>query len=446
MAKRNLALLILAAGEGTRMASARPKVMFEVAGRPMIGHVAASGAALGPERTVVVIAPGMDAVAAAAADHTGALDVVLQNERLGTGDAVRMALAALDGFAGDVLAVCGDVPLLTAASLERLLEVHRGGAGAAVTVLAMRPRDPAGYGRLVVNGEGGLEAVVEDRDAGPEERALGLCNSGIIAVGAAALPELLGDLRADNAKGEYYLTDTVAAARARGMACAYAEAPAEELIGVNSRADLALAEAAMQARLRRRALEGGAALAAPDTVFLCADTELAPDATVEPYVVFGPGVSVGEGATIRAFSHVEGARIAAGATVGPFARLRAGTELGPGVRIGNFVEIKNARLGEGVKANHLSYLGDADIGARANIGAGTITCNYDGLTKSHTEIGEDAFIGSNTALISPLAVGAGAFVGAGSAIDRDVPADALGIARERQQNVPGWAKRKRGEG
>ena len=445
MTKRNLALVLLAAGEGTRMASARPKVMFEVAGRPMIGHVAASGAALDPGRTVVVIAPGMDAVAAAAADHTAALDVVLQKERLGTGDAVRVALAALDGFEGDVLAVCVDVPLITAASLERLLEIHRGAAGPAVTVLAMRPRDPTGYGRLVVNGEGALESVVEDRDAGPEELALGLCNSGILALQAAALPELLGDLRAENAKGEYYLTDTVAAATARGMACAYAEAPAEELIGVNSRADLALAEAAMQARLRARALEGGAALAAPDTVFLCADTELARDATVEPYVVFGPGVSVGEGALIRAFSHIEGARIAAGATVGPFARLRAGTEVGPGVRIGNFVEIKNARLGEGAKANHLSYLGDADIGARANIGAGTITCNYDGVTKSHTEIGEDAFIGSNTALISPLKVGARAFVGAGSAINRDVPADALGIARERQTNVADWAKRKRDE-
>ena len=446
MTKRNLALLILAAGESRRMASARPKAMHEIAGRPMICHVAASGAALGPERTVVVIAPGMDAVAAAAARQVGSLDVVLQKERQGTADAVRVALAALDGFEGDVLAVCGDVPLIAAASLEALLEAHREGAAPAVTVLAMRPADPAGYGRLIVDREGGLEAVVEDGDAGPEERALGLCNSGIIALRTASLPMLLGDLGADNAKREYYLTDTVAAARARGMTCAYAEAPAVEALGVNSRADLALAEAAMQDRLRRAAIEGGALLAAPDTVFLSADTALARDAVVEPYVVFGPGVHVGEGAVVRAFSHVEGARIAAGATVGPFARLRTGTEVGPGARIGNFVEIKNARLGEGVKANHLSYLGDADIGARANIGAGTITCNYDGITKSHTEIGEDAFIGSNTALISPLAVGARAFVGAGSAINRDVPADALGIARERQKNVPDWAKRKRGGG
>ena len=445
MTKRNLALLILAAGEGTRMASERPKVMHAIAGQPMIGHVAASGAALKPDRTVVVVAPGMDMVAEAAAVHVPALSVVVQKERLGTADAVRSALAALDGFDGDALVVCGDVPLITAASLEHLLDVHRNGAGPVLTVLAMRPDDPAGYGRLVLNDDGILDAVVEDRDAEPQERALGLCNSGIIALQALKLPDLLADLIADNAKDEYYLTDTVAAARARGMVCAFAEAPADDLIGVNSRADLALAEAAMQDRLRRRALEGGAALIAPETVFLCADTQLSRDATVEPFVVFGPGVSVGEGALVRAFSHVEGARISAGATVGPFARLRAGTEIGPDVRVGNFVEIKNARLGPGAKANHLSYLGDADIGARANIGAGTITCNYDGVTKSHTEIGEDAFIGSNTALISPLKVGARAFVGAGSAINRDVPADSLGIARGRQTNVPGWAKRKRGE-
>ena len=427
------------------MASARPKVMHAIAGRPMIGHVAAAAAGLDPERAVIVVAPGMDAVAEAAAAHLGALDVVLQKRRLGTGDATRAVLAALDGFEGDALVVCGDVPLITAASLERLLDVHRDGAAPAVTVLAMRPDDPAGYGRLVVNVEGGLEAVVEDREAGPGERALGLCNSGAIAVQATVLPDLLADLRAENAKGEYYLTDTVAAARARGMACAFAEASADELIGVNSHADLALAEAAMQGRLRRRALDGGAALSAPETVFLSADTRLAADVAVEPYVVFGPGVSVGEGAVIRAFSHIEGARIEAGANVGPFARLRPGTELGPGARVGNFVEIKNARLGEGVKANHLSYLGDAEIGARANIGAGTITCNYDGVTKSPTEIGEDAFIGSNAALISPVTVGARAFVGAGSAITGDVPEDALGIARGRQTNVPGWAKRKRGE-
>ncbi len=444
MTKRNLALVILAAGEGTRMASERPKVMHAIAGRPMIGHVAASAAALDPERTVLVIAPGMDAVAEAAAAHIGALDVVVQKERLGTGDAARTALAALDGFEGDALIVCGDVPLVTAASLERLLDVHRNGMAPALTVLAMRPDDPAGYGRLVLDDNGALKAVVEDRDGGPEEQVLGLCNSGIIALQAAVLPDLLSDLNSENAKGEYYLTDTVAAARARGLRCAFAEAPVEELLGVNSRADLALAEAAMQDRLRGRAVDGGAALAAPDTVFLSADTDLARDAVVEPYVVFGPGVSVGEGAVIRAFSHLEGAQIAAGATVGPFARLRPGTEVGPGVRVGNFVEIKNARLGEGAKANHLSYLGDADIGARANIGAGTITCNYDGVTKSHTEIGEDAFIGSNSALISPLTVGARAFVGAGSAINRDVPADSLGIARERQTNVANWAKRKPG--
>ncbi len=427
------------------MASDRPKVMHAIAGRPMIGHVAASGAALEPDCSVVVVAPGMDMVVEAAAAHLPVLDVVIQKERLGTGDAVRTALAALDGFEGDVLVVCGDVPLLTAAGLRRVLEAHRNGAEPALTVLAMRPDDPTGYGRLRLNEEGGLEAVVEDRDAGPEDRALGLYNSGIIALRAVTLPDLLAGLSADNARGEFYLTDAVAVARGRGMTCAFAEAAAEELIGVNSRADLALAEATMQDRLRRRALEGGAALAAPDTVFLSADTQLARDATVEPYVVFGPGVSVGEGAVVRAFSHVEGARIAAGATIGPFARLRAGTEIGPEVRVGNFVEIKNARLGRGAKANHLSYLGDADIGARANIGAGTITCNDDGVTKSHTEIGEDAFIGSNTALISPLAVGARAFVGAGSAINRDVPTDALGIARERQTNVADWAKRKRGK-
>ena len=446
MTKRNLALVILAAGEGTRMASAHPKVMHAVAGRPMIGHVAATAAALEPERTILVIAPGMDAVAEHAAAYVDELDVVLQKERRGTGDAVASALSVLDGFAGDALVMCGDVPLVTPASLQRLLGVHRDGAGPAVTVLAMRPPDPAGYGRLVLDGEGALEAIVEDGDAGPEVRALGLCSSGIIALEVAVLPDLLGDLSAGNAKGELYLTDAVAAARARGLACAFAEAPADELMGVNSRSDLAAASGLIQDRLRRRALDAGAAMTDPSTVFLSADTDLGRDAVIEPYVVFGPGVSVGEGAVVRAFSHIEGARIEAGASVGPFARLRPGTEVGARARVGNFVEIKNTRLGEGAKANHLSYLGDADIGARANIGAGTITCNYDGVNKSPTEIGEDAFIGSNTALISPLVVGARAVIGAGSAIDRDVPEDALAIARQRQKNVPGWAKRRRGGG
>ena len=439
METRKPAVLVLAAGIGTRMRSRRPKVMHEIAGRSMIEHVLAAARALSPERIVVVIGPDMPDLAAAVAP----LPTVVQDERRGTGHAVMAAMDALAGADGDVLVVYGDTPRLRPETLEAMLAARRGDPPPAVVVLGMRPDDPGQYGRLITDPAGGLRAIVEYRDADPDERAIDLVNSGVVAVDGAVLPDLLNDLTNDNAKGEYYLTDIVAAARRRGRGAGYVEAPADELVGINSRAELAAVEAQLQAELRTRAMAGGATLIAPDTVFLAADTELGRDVVVEPHVVFGPGVSVADDVTIRAFSHIEGARIAAGAVIGPFARLRPGADIGERAHIGNFVEVKNASLGEGAKANHLSYLGDATIGAGANIGAGTITCNYDGFAKWRTEIGAGAFIGTNTALVAPVKVGDGAVIGAGSVIAEDVPVDALGLTRPARKTVAGWAARNR---
>jgi bifunctional UDP-N-acetylglucosamine pyrophosphorylase / glucosamine-1-phosphate N-acetyltransferase len=430
------AAIVLAAGQGTRMHSARPKVMHEIAGRPMIAHVLAALSPAAPAVTVVVIGPGMEAVAAAVAPCATAV----QDAPLGTGDAVRAARRALarrlvpEGEIGRVVILYGDTPLLRDESVARMLAEP-----AAVAVAGMRPPDPGPYGRLVCDPEGALRHIVEARDAGPEERAIGLCNAGIMSVAAAHLFDLVDALDRNNAKREFYLTDIVAIARGKGLDCGVVEIPAEEAIGVNTRAELAAAEAVMQDRLRRRAMAAGATLIAPETVFLAADTRLGRDVVVEPNVVFGPGVTVGDGARIRAFSALEGASVGAGASVGPFARLRSGAVLDSEVHVGNFVEVKAARLGIGAKANHLSYIGDAEIGARTNIGAGTITCNYDGVAKHRTRIGEDVFVGSNTALVAPVAVGDGAIVAAGSVVTTDVPPDALTIARGRQVDKPGRA-------
>jgi bifunctional UDP-N-acetylglucosamine pyrophosphorylase/glucosamine-1-phosphate N-acetyltransferase len=395
-------------------------------------------ASLAPERVVVVVGPDMEAVAALARPHR----VALQAERLGTAHAVQAARAALEGFSGSVLILSGDVPLVSPESLGRLLEARRAAPQPGLVALAFRSADPA-YGRLVQESDGSLARIVEYKDANPAERAITLCNAGLYAADARLLFGWLDRIRPDNAQREYYLTDIVGLARADGVRVGLVETDAAEVMGVNSRADLAAAEAALQRRLRAQAMAGGATLIDPATVFLAADTVLGRDVLIEPNVVFGPGVVVGDGVIIKAFSHIEGAAIDTGAIIGPFARLRPGATIGPAAHIGNFVEIKNAVLEAGAKANHLSYVGDARVGARANIGAGTITCNYDGFGKYRTEIGADAFIGSNTALVAPVTVGARAGIGAGSTITEDVPDDALAVARGPQTVRPGGERRRR---
>jgi bifunctional UDP-N-acetylglucosamine pyrophosphorylase/glucosamine-1-phosphate N-acetyltransferase len=420
--------VILAAGLGTRMKSALPKALHPIAGRPMLSHLLASAAAVF-DRIVVVTGPEMEAVARIAAPHPS----VIQHERLGTAHA---ALQAADLFAGEdeVAILYADNPLITPETLRRLAE-GRGEAGLAL--LAMRPADPARYGRILSNAAGDVTAIVEWAEADAAQRAVGLCNAGVFCAAGPDLARWLGAVRAENAKGEYYLTDVVALAVAEGRRVVAVEADPAELRGINSRAELAEAEATVQTRLRRAALEGGATLTAPETVFLSADTVLEPDVTVGPHVVFGPGVVVRGGAEILAFSHLEGCVVAGGARIGPYARLRPGAEVGQGAHVGNFVELKATRLGAGAKANHLAYLGDAEIGAGSNIGAGTITCNYDGHLKHRTVIGEGAFIGSNATLVAPVALGDGSFIAAGSTITEDVASDALAFGRARQVAKPG---------
>jgi len=438
----SLAVIVLAAGDGTRMKSTRPKVLHEIAHRPMLCHVLDAVAPLQPGRTLVVIGKDMPAVAAAAAPA----EIVVQSPALGTGHAVKVALVALGDVAGDVLVLVGDAALITTETLASLLAERRRAPAAAVAVLGMRPTNPGAYGRLVVAADGSLEAIVEARDATPEQRAITLCNSGVIALDGRSASDLVGAIENQNAKHEYYLTDVVAIARKRGLLCRTIEAPAEETVGVNSRAELAVAEATMQQRLRARHMAAGVTLMDPTTVYFSADTAIGRDTVIEPSVIFGPGVRVGEGVEIRAMSHIVGAIIGDGAIVGPFARLRPGTELGANVHVGNFVELKAARLGEGSKANHLAYIGDAVVGREVNIGAGTITCNYDGFLKHETRIEDGAFIGSNAALVAPVTIGANAIVGAGSVITRDVPADALALGRGEQVEKGGAARglRKRG--
>jgi bifunctional UDP-N-acetylglucosamine pyrophosphorylase/glucosamine-1-phosphate N-acetyltransferase len=427
-----LAVIVLAAGKGTRMRSAVPKVLHKVAGRSMVGHVIAAAEALEASKVVVVVAPGMDDVAAAVKPHS----VAIQNSQHGTADAVKAARGVLENFAGDVLILYGDCPLIQAETLARMRSERR---DEAVTVLGMRVPAPTPYGRLVLGADGTLERIVEALDADEAERQIDLCNTGIMLIDGSRLFSLLDSIGNDNAKGEYYLTDIVEAARATGSACRVVEAAEEEALGVNSRGELSVAEAKMQARLRRTAMENGATLIDPASTFLSFDTVLGRDVTIEPNVVFGPGVRIGDNVEIRAFSHIEKAVVENGAIIGPYARLRPGASIGEGAHIGNFVEIKNARIDKGAKANHLSYIGDADIGAGANIGAGTITCNYDGFAKHRTRIGAGAFIGSDTTLVAPVTIGAGAFTGAGSTVTENVPDDALAIARGRQAVKPGWA-------
>ena len=440
MSQSGFAAIILAAGSGTRMKSSIPKIMHPVAGRPMIAHLLGALSPLRPAATVVVIGPRMESVAC----FVEPAQSVVQDPPLGTGNAVRIGLTAFagraepDGKIESLLVLFGDTPLLTTETLRHLL-AERQRTRAAVLVAAMRPEDPAAYGRLVFAADGALDRIVEAAEATCQEHASGLVNGGIMAIEARHAADLLGAIEQNNAKREFYLTDIVDIARRRGLPCQAMELPVEELIGVNTRADLAEAEALMQRRLRRAAMSEGVTLVAPETVFLSADTTLGRDVVVEPNVAFGPGVTVGEGARIRSFSHLEGASVGAGCIVGPFARLRPGAVLADEVHVGNFVEIKEARLGAGAKANHLSYIGDSEVGPGSNIGAGTITCNYDGVNKWRTTIGAGAFIGSNTALVAPVTVGDGAIVAAGSVVTRDVPPDALTLARGQQVNKPGRA-------
>lgn len=434
-----LAAVILAAGKGTRMASDLHKVLHPLAGRPMLTHLLASVAELGAAREVVVVGSGRGQVEAALAG-TGA-SVVAQEPQLGTGHAVRQAGPALAGFAGDVLILYGDVPLVTAGTMRRMLERLHAPDTPAVVVLGFRPADPLAYGRVIAGADGAIAKMVEYKDATVEERAVTLCNSGLMAARAADLWPLLGQVGNANAAGEYYLPDVVMLAAAEGRASAVIEAASWEVAGINSRAELAEVEAGWQARRRLAAMAAGATLIAPETVWFAHDTALGRDVTIEPNVVFGPGVTIADGAVLRAFSHIEGATVEEGATIGPYARLRPGAHVGRRAHVGNFVELKQARLGDGAKANHLSYLGDVEIGAGANIGAGTITCNYDGFLKHRTTIGAGAFIGSNSALVAPVTIGDGAIVAAGAVVTRDVAADALAIARPAQEEKPGWARR-----
>jgi bifunctional UDP-N-acetylglucosamine pyrophosphorylase/glucosamine-1-phosphate N-acetyltransferase len=443
MSPPGFAAVILAAGEGTRLKSAHPKVLHQIAGQAMIRHVITALRPLAPAETVVVIGRDMEAVARDVAP----LPTAVQFPPRGTGDAMRMARPVLaDRLAGrsgiaDIVVLYGDTPLIGTETIAALIEARRRAPEAAVTVAGFRPQDPGAYGRLVLDRDAGREGllarIVEAKDAGPDELAIGLCNGGIMAIDARYAFDMLDEIGNDNAKREFYLTDLVAIANRRGFLCRVIEAPEEDVLGVNTRAELASAESVMQDRLRRRAMQEGVTLIAPETVFLCADTRLGRDVVIEPDVIFGPGVVVADNVRIRSFSHIEGAEIAAGAIVGPFARLRPGAVLEEGVHVGNFVEVKATRLGAGAKANHLSYLGDSDIGAGTNIGAGTITCNYDGFNKWRTTIGEGAFIGSNTALVAPVSVGDGAYVATGSVVTSNVAADALSIARARQVDKPG---------
>ncbi len=434
-----LAAIILAAGQGTRMKSNQHKVLHPIAGRPMLLHLIASVAELTPARTMVVVGAGREQVEAVVAPL--GVEIVHQADQLGTGHAVAQAERALAGFAGDVLILYGDVPLVRPATMRAMLDRLHAPDQPVSVVLGFRPADPGAYGRILADADGRITTMVEHKDASAEQRAETLCNSGLMAVRGHDLFALLARVGNANAAGEYYLPDIVMLAAGDGRASAVIETDATEVAGINSRSELAGVEAAWQAARRARAMADGATLVAPDTIWFAHDTVVGRDVTIAPNVVFGPGVTIADGATIHAFCHLEGAKVGPDASIGPYARLRPGTVIGEGARIGNFVETKKAVLGNGAKANHLTYLGDVQVGAGANIGAGTITCNYDGFFKYPTVIGEGAFVGSNSALVAPVTIGAGAIVGAGSVVTKDVAADALAVARGDQRTKPGWAAR-----
>jgi bifunctional UDP-N-acetylglucosamine pyrophosphorylase / glucosamine-1-phosphate N-acetyltransferase len=434
--RRSCLAIVLAAGEGTRMKSQTPKVMHEIAGRSMLAHVLAAVREAGAERVAVVVGPGRRDVADAARKIIPEIDVFVQEERLGTAHAVLAAREALARTVDDVIVAYADTPLIAPSTFLALREPLA--AGAAVVALGFEAGDPTGYGRLLVT-DGTLRAIREEKDASAAELKVRLCNAGLMAFSGSEILAILDAIGNLNAKGEYYLTDAVEIAVARGLTTTVVTAAEVEVQGVNDRVQLAAAEKVIQRRLREKAMREGVTLRDPDSVHFSFDTVLGRDVVVEPHVFFGPGVSVEDDAVIHAFSHLEGASVRRGASVGPYARLRPGADLGPKAKVGNFVEIKNAMIDEGAKVSHLTYIGDASIGAGANIGAGTITCNYDGLAKHRTQIGANAFIGSNSALVAPVTIGVGAFVASGSVVTEDVPDDALAVARGRQANKQGWA-------
>jgi bifunctional UDP-N-acetylglucosamine pyrophosphorylase / glucosamine-1-phosphate N-acetyltransferase len=429
--------IILAAGDGVRMRSAKPKVLHGIAGRAMLEHTLAAAAEAGAEAYALIVAPGGQELVSVARKIVPPIEPFVQTRRLGTAHAALAARAAIERGYDDVLILFADTPLVRSETLRNLRgPLER---GAAVVALGFEPADPTGYGRLIEQ-DGRLAAIREHKDASEAERGISLCNAGLMALDGRRALSLLDSISDVNAQGEFYLTDAVAAARARGWECSLSLAREDEVSGVNDRVQLAAAEAIMQGRLRESAMRGGVTMVDPASVFLSWDTRFGRDVVIEPHVVFGPGVSVADGAVIHAFSHLAGAQVGAGASVGPFARLRPGAHLAEKAKIGNFVEIKAAEIGAGAAISHLSYVGDATVGARANLGAGTITCNYDGFDKRRTEIGEGAFVGSNSSLVAPVRIGEGAYVGSGSVITRDVEPDALALARGRQVEKPGWAK------
>ncbi|WP_292531816.1 bifunctional UDP-N-acetylglucosamine diphosphorylase/glucosamine-1-phosphate N-acetyltransferase GlmU [Methylocystis sp.] len=435
--ERSALAIVLAAGEGTRMKSDRPKALHEVAGRSMLANVLSSALKAGVSRVAVIVGPGRDDVSAEARRCVPDAEMFVQSERRGTAHAVLAARGAIAQGCDDLIVLFADTPLLTAPTIGALRAAIA--EGAAVAVLGFQASDPFGYGRLLRDSAGRLVAIREEKDASDEERAVTLCNGGLMAIDGARALRLLERIDDQNAKGEFYLTDVVELARADGRDAKVVVADESEVLGVNDRIQLAQAEAVAQTRLRRAAMAGGATMIAPETVFLSADTLIGRDVTIEPHVVIGPGVEIADGTVIHSFSHLEGARVGEGASVGPFARLRPGATLAEKAKVGNFVEIKNATVAHGAKVNHLSYIGDADVGANANIGAGTITCNYDGYLKYRTTIGENAFIGSNSSLVAPVTIGQGAYVGSGSVITKDIAPDSLAVARGRQMEKAGWA-------
>lgn len=432
------ACIILAAGKGTRMKSAIPKVMHQIAGESLISHVVSSLVPLTPEKTIVVIAPEMNSVKQTVNKIDTSAKFILQSDQLGTGHAVRITQQEFAGYTGKIVVLYGDTPLITTETIAKLLEVSQ---SCEIAVLGMRLENPFGYGRILTDASGQIEEIIEERDATQEQKAINLCNSGVMAVSGKYLFSLLEKLTRNNNAGEYYLTDIVAFADDMGLHCHVVEADATELAGINTREQLAGAENIMQQRLRKKAMDGGVTLIDPASVFLRTDTKIAADVIIHPNVAFGAGVAIESNVEIRSFSHIEGAHIKAGAIIGPFARLRTGSVVGENAHVGNFVELKNTKIGNGAKANHLSYVGDSDVGEGANIGAGTITCNYDGINKHKTTIGAGAFIGSNSSLVAPVNIGAGAVVGAGSVITQDVPEAMLAIERSPQLNKIRKAKK-----
>ena len=437
MSPRPRAAVILAAGHGSRMKSNLAKPLHVVGGRSMLDWSLELADAVGADRKVVVWGAHAPEIRDRA-EQAGAA-TALQDPPQGTGDAVKVAADSLSDFEGDVIVLYADTPLIRLETVTAVFDAL--GEGAAVSVLGFEPEEPGTYGRLIETPSGELEAIVEAKEATPDQLAVRLCNSGVLAADCRLMFELLGEVTNDNAKGEYYLTDVVELARKRGLAAKAVRGSEDEVLGVNSRVDLAAAEAAFQTRRREEAMVEGVTLMAPETVYFAHDTVIENDVMIEPNVVFGPGAIVRSGALIRAFSHIEGAEIAGGCEVGPYARLRPGAVLEQGAKVGNFVEVKNSRMGEGAKANHLSYIGDGDVGAKANIGAGTIFCNYDGFFKNRTVVGDGAFVGSNASLVAPVTIGAGAMTGSGSVITADVPDGALALTRPEQTIKDGWATR-----